>query len=245
MIGQRGGSLAKMRFQVTARQTLRVVSVASGVVTLEATDTPVSGQMTAMGRTEQYPRTPTRYVVRMTERGKFLSRKPVGATASAAAQPDPTGGDTTMEAVDAFFGLSFPDRDLKPGDTWEETVAVGDTAKPRTVQLRSRYVGRELFRGRACAKFTSVATMSATETIGAPQPGAVSEGEGTVATHGRMTANLTTYFDPVTGLEIYQRATLTVLSRTDLSGFSPGAGEFVSISRINSVQGQASTRRRK
>jgi hypothetical protein len=242
MIGQRGGAMARMRFRVTVRQTVRVASVGSGIITLEVTETPVAGQMTAMGRTEPYPRTVTRSLIRMTERGKFLDRKELGPRQPAEGEDK---DDRGMEAADAFFGLSFPDRELNPGDVWEETVQVGDAAQPRAVHLRSRYVGREMFRGRSCIKITSVASMTASETTGAPPPGAVSESEGGVAMRGKMTAALTTYFDPVAGVEVYQRATLTLVTRTDLSGLSPDAGEFVSVSRINSVQGQEATGRRK
>jgi hypothetical protein len=222
MMGQAPAALMKAQFRMSLRQTQRVVSVSGGIVTLEITDVPLSGKMIAGGRTESYgSRTPTRYLVRMTERGRFLSRKALTAEESSAQM-------SGMDGADALYGLNFPNRDLKAGDVWEDTVTVGTGASLRKVHMRCRYVGRETFRGRSCARFSTVLSM--------PSGGDAAGGMGVPGSQGRMTGTVTTYFDPKAGLEVYSNGSLVVVERADLTGISPDAGELVNVSKINVVQ---------
>jgi hypothetical protein len=222
MVGQPGSSMAKMQFRVSIKQSQRVASVSGGIVTLEITETPLSGRMTAMGKTQSYPRTATRSVVKMTERGRFISRKSLSGEGADSGAPG-------MQAVDAIYGLNFPDRDLKPGDTWEDTVTIGEKESAQKVHVTSRFAGREVFRGRECAKFSTLLSMPMAAESGAPA-------SGDAPGQGKATGNLTTYFDPKAGMEVYQSGSLAVLARADLSGISPGAGDFASVSKINIIQ---------
>ncbi len=223
MVGQASGSLMKAQFRMSLRQTQRVVSVSGGIVSLEITDVPISGKMIAMGRTESYDnRTPTRYLVRMTPRGRFISRKTVSGD-------DSSSQVSGMEGADALYGLNFPERDLKPGDTWEDTLTVGDPAYRKKVRMSCRYVGRETFRGRACAKFTTTLAML----TGADASGA---GASLPGSEGKMTGTVTTWFDPKAGLEVYSSGSLSVVERADLTSISAQAGELVNVSKINMIQ---------
>lgn len=237
LMGPANGDLLKMQFRVSLKQTLRVLSVSGGVVTLEVIDTPLAGKMTAMGRTQDYDRRPTKSVVRITQRGKFLSRKEIPAPgAEAAAAEIEAGGADEMDGADALFGLNFPDRDLKPGDTWQGTLTVGARENPTKVLMTSRYVGQETVHGRKCAKFTSTVTRAPGEEAGAAVPG--------LETQSRFTASQTCYFDPVAGIEVYSSGWMTSTTRTDFSALSPEGGELVSATRINVVQYLASVGRK-
>lgn len=238
IMGPSGGDLLKMQFRVSIKQTLRVLSVAGGVVTLEVTDKPLAGKMTAMGRTQDYDRTTTKSVVRITQRGKFLSRKEVPAPGTPAfAVEAEAGAPDEMDGADALFGLNFPDRDLKPGDTWRDTITVGSRESPTKVLMTCRYVGRETVFGRKCAKFTSTVTHApADEDPALAVPG--------LETQGRFTASQTCYFDPAAGIEVYSSGWMTTTMRTDFSALSPEGGELVSATRINVVQYLASAARK-
>lgn len=238
LMGPGGGDLLKMQFRVTIKQTLRVLSVAGGVVTLEVTDKPVAGKMTAMGRTQEYDRQTTKSVVRLTQRGKFLSRRELPAPGAPAAIAEvEAGGTDGMEGADALFGLNFPDRDLKPGDTWRDTITVGPRESPTKVVMTCRYVGQETVFGRKCAKFTSTLSRAAGES----EPEAALPG---LETQARFSAGQTCYFDPVAGIEVYTSGWMTSTARTDFSALSQEGGELLSATRINVVQYLASVARK-
>lgn len=233
LVGSSSGEPLKMQFRVSLKQNLKVVSVNGGVVTLHVTDTPISGKMTAMGQSQPFDRPPTRAIVRLTERGKFLSRKEIPSGGAQEADLEMAGGPgDEMAAAEALFGLNFPDRDLKPGDTWQDTLTVGPRESPLKVSMTGRYVGRETFRGRVCAKFVTTVT----HTSGGTEEAAGLPGSLALASTGRFTATLTTYFDPEAGLDVYSSGSMASTSRTDLSALSPEGGEIVSATRINVVQ---------
>lgn len=221
MMGPPGGAMVKARFRVSMRQVQRVLSVSGGVVTLEVTDTPTSSTATALGRTQAGDRTPTRSLVKMTERGRFISRKPLGTKA----RTEETSG---LDAADALYGLNFPDRDIQPGDTWEDSIELGDEMNPRKVQMTCRFVGRETFRGRSCVKINTHITMAVDMSAGdAPSGGATGE--------GKVVGNVTTHFDPAAGVEVYSSGSLILTARADL-GSAGGGGEFASVSKFNLTQ---------
>lgn len=225
MIGPTTGTMMRAQFRARFRVVQRVISVSGGVVTLEVREIPIGGKLMAFGREEAYTPEPSRSIVRMTERGRFISRKRVGEPkrASAAGMPDPT------DVADVLYGLNFPDRDLKPGDTWEETFTIGEE-EPQSVQMSCRYVGRETFRGRNCARIA--VTLSTTF----KPHGAGPESMGAPPASGRLTAQITTYFDPQAGVEVYSRGSLVLVLRADLSSVSPEGGEFAGVTKINMVQ---------
>ncbi len=211
----------KMQFRTQVLQTQRVRASGNGQVTVHVSELTQSGQMTLMGRTQSLrERRPETYVVRMTDRGKFLSRTTAGEGAS---MPG-------LEAMDALFGLAFPDQDLKPGDTWQENVQVRSDLGPRVVRLTGKYVGRETFRGRQCARFQLSLTMPIA--LG-PKGDADTTG---LAPEGQVTAAVTCLFDPAAGHEVYSSGTATVLTRLDLSSLGPDAGEMANVFRLNFVQ---------
>jgi hypothetical protein len=222
MLGQTGGEMMKMQFRSGIRQTQRVRSVSGGVVTLDVTDTTLSGKMMVGGKTESLSAPPSRFVVRLTERGKFLGRQDAGPASEAG---------TGIEGADITFGLNFPARDLKPGDTWQDTFEVGVGEEKRTVHGTWKYVAREKFRGRDCARITTVLKMS-TLPPAAPSgdeiPGPVER--------GGMSVRLTTYFDPKEGVEVYSSGSIILTSRLDLSALGPEAGELANVTKINVIQ---------
>ncbi len=233
LVGPTTGDPLKMQFRVSIKQTARVLSVKGGVVTLQVTDTPISGKMMAMGESQALDRPPTRAVVRLTERGKFLSRKEIPSGGAMEAELELAGGPgDDMAAAEALFGLNFPDRDLKPGDTWQDTLTVGPRESPLKVTMTGRYVGHETFRGRKCAKFVTTVTHGSgnDETTGGVR------GELGLPSSGRFTATLTTYFDPAAGVDVYSTGSMISTSRTDLSALNPEGGEIVSATKINVVQ---------
>jgi len=224
-IGPGRREMGKGQFRSVVLQTMRVRSVEGDVVTLEVAENMVSGTATTLGQTEPYRQPATTSVVKMTLRGRFISRsllKPVGEA--------PQSGP--LQAADALHGLNFPARDLKPGDAWEDTVMVPGAAGTQQVRLRSRYLGRATFRGRACARFsTTLRTETASETHAPAPPEAAS-----VPEHGRLTATMITYFDPAAGVEVYSAGSLVATAPLDLSDVSPGAGSLSSITRIDTTQ---------
>lgn len=231
MAGPPGGAMVKAQFRMSVRQTQRVRSVGGGIVTLEVAETTVSGQTTSNGKTESVEKSTTRSLVRMTERGRFLSRTPVGEQAK-------DEESSEIEGTDALFGLNFPARNVTPGERWADTITVPAVGGARKVQVTTHYVGREKFRGRNCARFSSVLSlpMTAGAETGAP--------EG-VAAQGKISATVTTYFDPEAGVEVYSSGSLVLLARADLSKVSPEAGELATVSKINMIQSLAGSGARK
>lgn len=221
MLGQSGGKMARMQFRMNARQLQRVRSVAGGVVVLEVVETTLSGKMTLGGKTEAMPRTPNRSVVRMTARGRFLERKGQNEAGEA-------GGASGVDGADVLFGLNFPDRDLKPGDTWQDTFVIGSKAQPRRVRATWKYVAREVFQGRSCAKITTTLSMPMSDSD--PELGA------DFSQQGKMSATMTTYFDPKAGVEVYSSGSLISASKADLTSLSPEAGELANVTKINLIQ---------
>lgn len=221
MLGQTGGQMARMQFRMTARQLQRVRSLSGGTVVLDVVESTLSGKMTMSGKTEPMDRAPNRSVVRMTERGRFLDRKGQG-------EPGEEAGASGIDGADVLFGLNFPDRDVKPGDTWQDTFEIGSKAAPQRVRGTWKYVAREVFRGRPCAKITTVLSM--------PMTGGDTELGVGLSERGKMSATMTTYFDPKEGIEIYSSGSLVTTSKADLTSLSPEAGELANVTKINLIQ---------
>ena len=219
ILGPTTGKMMKMQFRMSVKQTQRVRAVSGGVATLDVVETPISGKMMSGGKTEAMKKPPTRYQIRVTERGRFVSRKDLGPA------NDEEGG-SGMDGADALFGLNFPDRDLKPGDTWEDTLSVPSGGVPQKVRGTWKYVGRELFQGRDCAKISTTLTI--------PTSGGSSGGE--LNESSKMSASMVTYFDPKEGVEVYSSGFLTLTNKADLTAISPDAGELASVTKINSIQ---------
>jgi hypothetical protein len=225
VMGPSGGSMVKMQFRAAMRQTQRVRSVGGGMVTLEIKETPVSGKVTAFGQTEPYNQPARTVLVKLTERGRVVSRKEVSKASS-------TSAVSGMDGTDALYGLNFPDRDLKPGDTWEDTLTLGKEGSPQPVRMSSKYLGRAVFRGRNCAKFVTTLTMP----LNMGEEAATEKAAGAA---GKLTARVTTYFDPQAGVEVYSSGSFVVTARADISAVSTDTGEIVTASKINFIQSLA------
>ena len=218
ILGPTTGKMMKMQFRMSVKQTQRVRTVSGGVATLDVVETPLSGKMMSGGKTETMKKPPTRYQIRVTERGRFVSRKDLSPA-------DDEEGGSGVDGADALFGLNFPDRDLKPGDTWEDTLSVPSGGVPQKVRGTWKYVGRELFQGRDCAKISTTLTI----------PTGGSSGSG-LTESSKMSASMVTYFDPKEGVEVYSSGFLTLTNKADLTAISPDAGELASVTKINSIQ---------
>jgi hypothetical protein len=224
MMGQNGTpTMLKSQFRMVMRQTQRVRSVSGGVVTLDITDTPLSGSSTTGGRTEGIGKTPTRSLVRLTERGKFLSRKALSKGEDDSPSP--------LDGTDVLYGLNFPARDLKPGDSWSETLNVGTAGSTQKVNVTWKYLGKETFRGRTCARISTVFSMPMARPAGMEEMPA-----GFTPPSGKLSGSTVTYFDPRAGVEVYSSGSVLVTARADLSQLSAEAGEFVTVMKINVVQ---------
>jgi hypothetical protein len=211
------------------RQAQKVRSVSGGIVTLDVSEQPVSGSMTVDGRTERMPpEAATRYTVRMTQRGKFLSR----TDGSGGAGSGLGGTGTPLDTIDVLHGLNFPNRDVKPGDTWSDTLTVGPPGEKQKVNVTWTFAGREKLQGRDCAKITTALSASLTDEQG---PGAAL-GETGVSSSGKISGAITTYFDPQAGQEVYATGHVLLVMRADLSGVSPEVGEFATAMKNNVIQ---------
>jgi hypothetical protein len=215
------GQLAKSQFRSVSRQLTRVRSFAGGIATLDVTETPVSGVTITAGQREEAKGKPTRSLVRLTERGRFISRQRVSGD-------EDTG--TPLDGVDALYGLNFPARDLKPGDSRTDVVSVGKGAQQRKVTVTTRYVRKETFAGRSCAKFSTVLSMPL---LNEAEQSAL---QGGPSPEGKLTGALITYFDPARGVEVYSSGWVAMVMKADLSSVSPEAGELATVTKINVIQ---------
>jgi hypothetical protein len=221
MLGQTSGSMMKMQFRSGVRQTQRVRSVSGGIATLDVTETALSGKMVVGGKTEPMLPPPVRSLVKLTERGRFISRLPLTGP--------PGESGVGIEGADVTFGLNFPARDLKPGDTWQDTFEVGEGTERKRVHGAWKYESRERFRGRDCIRVSTMLTMKIADNADG------GTGEAPLE-RGGMTARMITYFDPKAGSEVYSSGYLTLTSRLDLSAISPEAGELANVTKINLIQ---------
>jgi hypothetical protein len=228
LTGMPGAENVKSTFRTVMKQALRVRSVSGGIVTLEVVDVPVSSSTTTAGKTTKGEESPSRSLIKMTERGRFISRKDLSAQADT---------DTSLDGVDALYGLNFPARDIKPGESWTDTLTIRSLGVPRKVTVTTKYAGRQKLRGRDVAKFSSSVIFSLL-------PDA-QESELGLSSSGKVTGAVTTYFDPVQGVEIYSSGSVLMLLKADLSALSPEAGELGSALKINLVQSLVSPGTRK
>lgn len=223
MMGAGGAPMSQAQFRTVLRQVQRVRSVAGGVATLEVLEAPISSTVTVAGRTEKNPEEPTRSIVKITERGRFINRKQLGRNAE-------MEGGSPLEGADALYGLNFPARNIKPGESWTDTLTVGSGAEARKVTVTTKYVKREKFRGKDCAKFASTLTTSLftpAETVAM---------DGSAAPAGKVAGTITTYFDPAAGSEVYSSGSLSMVMRADLSALGPDAGEIATVTKVNVIQ---------
>lgn len=221
MAGQTAGQMTRMQFRTSSKQVQRVQYVSGGVVSLEVTDLPGTYTMSSGGQTQSSKGTATKTLIRLTERGKFISRKSLSGGSEQA-------GASQLDGLDAVFGLNFPAHDIKPGDTWDDTITVGEGLRAKKVHVTWKYLSRETFRARDCARIhASVSVPLDTGELSQP---------GMPATQGRISGTVVTYFDPKVGQEIYSSGSIVVQAKADLSGVSPEAGEIATVSKINLVQ---------
>jgi hypothetical protein len=100
------------------------------------------------------------------------------------------------------------------------------------VNVTWKYLGKEMFRGRSCARISTTISMPMTapavaETPGEPNP---------FGAQGKLTGSVITYFDPQAGVEVYANGSIVMVARADFSAISPESGEFASVMKINLVQ---------
>jgi hypothetical protein len=218
LLGTPGGDQTRAQFRMVMKQVTRVRSVAGGVATLESVETPVSSKIMVGDQTSTLPGETTRSTMKVTERGKQVSRGGAGGGAGLGGSP--------LDALESLYGVVFPARDLKVGDGWTETLTVDSAGAPQKVTLNCKYEARETVFGRNCARIVTQFT------VAMPKGGE----EGLPAPSGKVTGRLVTYFDPAAGEDLYTSGTLNIVARTDLSGLDPEAGEFATVMKINYIQ---------
>jgi hypothetical protein len=230
-----------MRMQMTADvlSTQRVLNVgADGTAQVESKDVSGTMRSTAFGRTQttRAPKETTIYTV--SNRGRVLRYRELRPTRPRTPDEDPSRGEgksSQSDPLKALFGLNFPARDLKPGDTWndENKVETGG-GKSVVVKIASRFVELTRFRGRRCAKITSSFEMpSPPEESPFPEEPGVS-----VSQDGKVTGQITTYFDVEEGREIYSDGSIIMLTKMRMSGGAdptgaPESAELSSVFKMN------------
>jgi hypothetical protein len=227
----------KMQFSLELKTVQKVLSLSrSGVADLEWTNSAGTMKMTAMGRSNssKLPREVTR--LKLTDRGKLLSYRAQPASGGQAPVAAPAGGPIGMEGADpmrALAGLNFPDRDLKPGDTWaaESKVDMGN-GQSVVMKIASKFEALTSYKGRKCARITTAFEMPMDATgMGGEGEGASMKGEGKVA------GQVTTLFDYEAGRELYADGSVVMLVKLQMSGaMDPAAGqslEMTSAMKLN------------
>ncbi|HIE51698.1 MAG TPA: hypothetical protein EYP85_08045 [Armatimonadetes bacterium] len=140
------------------------------------------------------------------------------------------------DVLSQMSSLTFPQRDLKVGDTWENTVTV---SLPRggslRVTARSKLEGFQTVAGRRCAVIRTQVTLPLTLAFGIAGQQAQQAVPLTGKTTGRMTGEIVSYFSLEEGL-LQQSASEMRLEMT-MSGPSGGPG-----SRPVSVRAVATVR---
>lgn len=96
-------------------------------------------------------------MVRTSDRGKILSVRH-----STRPVPADEGFNTRYGILEAIVAhLPFPSRDLKPGDTWNDSIVLPDFwgGRPGKVTLNARLLGVGVYKGRSCAHIRAFFTI--------------------------------------------------------------------------------------
>jgi hypothetical protein len=216
----------KMQMTVDVLSTQRVLSVApNGTAQIESKNLSGTMRMTNSGKTETSKVPPERTIYTLTDRGRLLRYRDLatnGKAGDATSERSAPGGSaadgaaTGLENTDqlkALYGLNFPARDLKPGDTWnaESKVDIG-SGQSVLVKIASRFLALTSFQGRRCAKI-----LTAFEMPMAP-PGGAGEAEGvSMTSDGKVTGQITSFFDIAEGREVYTDGSVAMLMKMQMS----------------------------
>jgi hypothetical protein len=204
----------KMQFTMDMRMVQKVLTVSkSGIADQEWTTTQGTMKMTAAGRTNSSKMEREVSRLKLTDRGKLLSYHTLGGDAAPAASAGPVGFDQA-DPMRALAGLNFPDRDVKPGDTWasESKVDLGG-GQSRVMKIASRFVGLARYKGRQCARIQTAFEMPMDVSA------MTGEAEGvTVKSQGKITGQIMTLFDYTAGRELYADGSVIMLVKMKMSG---------------------------
>jgi len=235
----------QMRVDVLSRQ--RVLSVTpGGTAQVESRNLSGSTRITAMGKTQTTKAEPEVTIFTLTDRGRVIRYREVPTGRARGAPPpeapvDPVLGAAPVgegtgfgdsDPLKALYGLNFPERDLKPGDTWTAQSPV-EMAPGRKVVIRiaSRFVGMTRFRGRQCARIVTSFEMPTEPEGGDGAPDA----EGfSFSQQGRVTGQLTSFFDVAEGREVYTDGTVVMIMRMKMGAPSDPSGAMET-AEMNSV----------
>lgn len=228
----------QMRVDVISIQ--RVLSVApDGTARIESRNLSGTSRVTSMGKTETTQAPPERTVYTLTDRGRVLRYRElpdpkVRAKADRQAREGPN--PSPFEESDPFkalYGLNFPDRDLKPGESWstQSEVEVGP-GRTVVIKIASRFLGLVTFRGRRCAKIETAFEMPTEPQEGVPTP---PDAEGvSFSQDGRVTGRLTSFFDVAEGREIYTDGSVALVMKMKMSAPADPSGAMET-AEMNSV----------
>jgi hypothetical protein len=234
----------QMRVDVISRQ--RVLSVSpTGTAQIESRNLSGTTRMTAMGKTQTTKADPEVTVYTLTDRGRVIRYREVPTRRAAGATPDtvidpvlgaaPGSGEGAFgdsDPLKALYGLNFPDRDLKPGDVWTAQSPV-EVASGRKVVIRisSRFVGMTRYRGRECARIVTSFEMP-TEPA---EAGGATDADGfSFSQEGRITGQITSYFDVAEGREVYTDGAVAMIMRMKMGAPSHESGA-AETAEMNSV----------
>lgn len=208
----------KMQMTVDVLSTQRVLSVSpDGTAQIEAKNASGSTRMTVSGKTETSKVPPEKTIYTLTDRGRLLRYREQGARTAAASPPaGPEAGGVGMDNTDplkALYGLNFPARDLKPGETWnaESKVDIGP-GQSVMVKIASRFLAMTTFQGRRCAKILTAFEMPMAPPMGAGEAEGVS-----MTSDGKVTGQITSFFDVEEGREVYSDGSVAMLMKMQMT----------------------------
>jgi hypothetical protein len=236
----------KMQMSVDVLSTQRVLSVApNGTAQIESRNLSGTMRMTTSGKTETSKVPAEKTIYTLTDRGRLLRYRDLATekkAADGATQPGGAGsadgagaaGTENTDPLKALYGLNFPARDLKPGETWnaESKVDIGP-GRSVVVKIASRFLAVITFQGRRCAKI-----LTAFEMPMAP-PGGAGEAEGvSMTSDGKITGQLTSFFDIEEGREVYTDGSVAMLMKMQMSAPLDPSGavqtvEMNTVSKMN------------
>jgi hypothetical protein len=188
---------------VSGTETLATKVLSASEQELELETETVAGEMvkTIFDRKQTISPPKKKLYRRINTRGKLLEIRMEGEEAA--------GQDQFEVDISALEGLGeFPEKDLKPNDTWTQRAEIPLPGGSRSLSLNanSRFLGMATFKGRSCAKIRTYFQLPMDMDLASMMLGEAGSAAGDV--QGQMTGTFTTYFDPALGRELYTEGTI-------------------------------------
>jgi len=207
-----------MRMQMTMmlEHTTRVLKISPEALELEVASVQGSSNVTSMGQQTKTPIPKTRIVMRITPLGKVLETKT--GSPSGTGRMGAMGGMMGNSPVNNFLPI-FPERDVKPGDTWSEEAAIPVYKDVKlNVRMNSKLLGLMNFRGHKCAKIQMTYEIPMDDLM--PPEAQTQTPQMTMTMKGKATGRMTYYFDYERGHEVYSEGPILLAMKMNVSAQS-------------------------